>query len=154
MYIDSFSVILSLGSATLFLALYSAFLWRWQAGRRVRALERADLDRLSGPEFEALVGDLLTRRGYRVRHTGRSGDLGVDMIAERSPNRYAVQVKRQAQPVSRHAVSDAVAGKAHYGCNAAMVVTNATFSPGALALARSNGCELVDESVLADWLAQ
>jgi restriction system protein len=154
MYLDPISAILGVGAGLLFLAIYFYILLRLQRTRRVQVLRRVDLDRLDGAEFETFVADLLTRRGYRVQHTGKSGDLGVDLIAEKKPYRYAVQVKRQAQPVSRRAVSDAVAGKAHYGCNAAMVVTNNSFSPGARELARSTHCQLVDRMKLADWLLE
>lgn len=117
-------------------------------------MPHVNFDQLGGAEFEKFVSDLLTRRGYRVQHTGKAGDLGVDLIAEKKPYRYAVQVKRQSTPVSRHAVSDAVAGKAHYNCNAAMVVTNNLFTQGALELAKSNGCKLVDRIVLTEWATQ
>jgi HJR/Mrr/RecB family endonuclease len=153
-YLDPISVILGVAAGLLFLGIYFYFLMRWQNARRADTIRRVDLDGLDGPAFEKYVAALLRRRGYRVRHTGKSGDLGVDLIAEKAPYRYAVQVKRQAQPVSRHAVSDAVAGKAHYNCNAAMVVTNNIFSQGAHELARSNGCKLVDRNVLADWVLE
>jgi HJR/Mrr/RecB family endonuclease len=153
-YIDPIGVILGVGAGLLFLGIYLYVLKRIQAGRRVQLLHRVNLDRLDGTEFESLVAQLLSQRGYRVQHTGRSGDLGVDLIADKPPLRYAVQVKRQAQPVSRRAVSDAVAGMAHYHCNAAMVVTNHLFSPGAHQLARSNHCKLVDRNLLADWMME
>lgn len=154
MYIDPISVILAVGAGLLFLALYFFILQWLQGGRRARVLLANPIDNLDGTAFERYVEQLLMQRGYQVRHTGRSGDLGVDLIAEKAPFRYAVQVKRQSQPVSRHAVSDAVAGKAHYGCNAAMVVTNNLFSPGAQQLAHANGCKLVDRNVLADWMLE
>lgn len=154
MYVDLTSVLLAVGAAIFFLALYFFILQRLQGGRRARVLQSSSIESLDGTSFERYVEQLLTRRGYRVQHTGRSGDLGVDLIAEKPPLRYAVQVKRQSQPVSRHAVSDAVAGKARYGCNAAMVVTNNLFSPGAQELAHANGCKLVDRNVLADWMLE
>lgn len=153
MYIDPIGAILGVSAALVFLAAYFFIYFRLRRGQRRRVLRRVNLDRLDGAAFERFVADILSARGYRVRHTGRSGDLGVDLVAEKGALRYAVQVKRQNQPVSRHAVSDAVAGKAQYGCNAAMVVTNNVFSAGAQALARSNGCQLVDRNVLADWIA-
>lgn len=154
MYVEPISVILALGAAVLFLALYFLILQRLQGGRRAQVLKASAIENLDGTAFEQYVEALLRKRGYRVQHTGGSGDLGVDLIAEKPPLKYAVQVKRQAQPVSRHAVSDAVAGKAHYGCNAAMVVTNNLFSPGAQQLAQANGCKLVDRNVLADWILE
>lgn len=154
MSIDPISVILGASAGLLFLAIYFYFWNRWLASRRTNILQSTAIDRLDGAQFEAYVEALLKRRGYRVEHTGKSGDLGVDLIAEKPPHRFAVQVKRQSQPVSRHAVSDAVAGKAQYRCNAAMVVTNNLFSPGAQQLARANGCKLVDRNVLADWILE
>ena len=56
--------------------------------------------------------------------------------------------------VSRRAVSDAVAGMYHYGCNKAMVITNNYFSPGAITLARSTGCILIDRNILANWVTK
>lgn len=152
MYLDPISVILGISGGLIFLALYGLAYIYWRRRRRAAALARVDLDHLDGPAFERYVARLLEQRGYRVQHTGRSGDLGVDLIAEKAPYRYAIQVKRQDDPVSRRAVSDAVAGKQHYGCNAAMVITNNFFSPGAKQLARSTGCRLVDRATLADWI--
>ncbi len=103
-------------------------------------------------EFEQFVGKLLKHRGYRTTVVGQAGDMGVDVIAQNEDKKYAVQVKRYSKPVSRQAVSDAVAGKEHYGCNAAMVVTNNRFTEGAKKLARSTKCQLVDRATLADWL--
>src|SRR6185503_416356 len=97
-------------------------------------------------------GELLAHRGFRVERTGGSDDRGVDIVAEREALRCAIQVKRHYGLVSRHAVSDAVGGMRHYDCNAAMVITNSRFTAGAIALAASNECELVDREVLAEWI--
>ena len=89
------------------------------------------VDEMTGVRFEEYIIVLLEHRGYRVRHTGRSGDNGVDIIAEKEKQKHAVQVKRQKFPVSRRAVSDAVAGKALHNCTGAMVITNNMFTSGA-----------------------
>jgi len=154
MVVDPISVILAVGAGLLFLAIYFYFWNRWFLARRAQVWKKVEIDRLDGTAFEGFVANLLTRRGYRVEQTGKSGDMGVDLVAEKAPYRFAVQVKRQSQPVSRRAVSDAVAGKAQYRCNAAMVVTNHYFSMGAQQLARSNGCKLVDRNTLADWILE
>ena len=121
--------------------------------RRLRALKLSDVDGMAGHEFEAYVALLLKRRGFAVELTGASGDLGVDLIAERADQRIAVQAKRHSRPVSRRAVSDAVAAAGHYRCNAAMVVTNSYFTEGACALAGSTGCDQVDREQLSEWIA-
>ena len=125
--------------------------------RRPRHTVYADLariDAMDGPAFEHFVARLLQERGFHARVTGAPGDLGVDILAEKQGLRYAIQVKRQAGLVSRRSVSDAVAGKIHYGCNVAMVITNSFFSPGAIELARSTGCELVNREMLAIWIQE
>ena len=95
----------------------------------------------------------MKRRGYTTTVVGQAGDMGVDVVAQKGDEKYAVQVKHYSKPVSRRAVSDAVAGKEHYGCNAAMVVTNNSFTKGARDLASSTKCQLVDRNTLADWIA-
>ena len=110
------------------------------------------VDVMTGAQFEACVAGLLAQQGFSVERVGHSGDLGVDIVARRNGQRFAVQCKRHASAVSRRAVSDAVAGVRHYGCDAAMVVTNSVFTKDAITLARANQCVLVDRSVLAKWV--
>jgi restriction system protein len=119
---------------------------------RLRALRIADVDRMPGSEFEEYLARLLRHQGYQVERLGGSGDLGVDLIARRRSEACAVQAKRSSRPVSRRAVSDAVAGAQHYGCTRAMVVTNNLFTPGAEALAESTACALVDREALMEWI--
>ncbi len=118
----------------------------------LRALQLADVDSMTGTRFEQYVEALLTSQGFHVTHTGQSGDLGVDLVASKPPLKLAVQCKRLGEPVSRRAVSDAVAGMTYYHCNAAMVVTNSHFTPGAQDLARSTRCQLIDRDTLGQWI--
>ncbi|MBV8101041.1 MAG: restriction endonuclease, partial [Verrucomicrobia bacterium] len=83
---------------------------------------------------------------------GASGDLGVDLIASKGQDRIAIQVKRYGGTVSRRAISDAVAGMQHYRCNQAMVITNSRFTPGAITLAKSTQCSLIDRDELVKWI--
>lgn len=106
--------------------------------------KKADTESMTGVEYENHVADYLRGQGFTARLTKASGDFGIDILAERNGQKFAVQVKRQKIPVSRRAVSDAVAGRIHYGCDKAMVVTNTTFTKGAKELAVSTQCELVD----------
>jgi restriction system protein len=107
---------------------------------------------MSGLEFENYLKNVLSHQGYSVEKTPASGDLGVDLIAERGHSRLAIQVKRHQGKVSRAAVSDAVAGMHHYSCNGSMVITNSSFSPGAISLAESNQCILIDREILSTWI--
>ena len=127
---------------------------RLEEERRFLAVRLVDLHSINPTEFEEYVATLLDHRGYTTKVVGQAGDMGVDVIARKGPEKYAVQVKRYSKPVSRTAVSDAVAGQAYHGCNAAMVVTNNYFTAGARALARSTNCQLVDRDTLVKWIAE
>lgn len=120
--------------------------------KRHRSLEIEGVDALSGEEFETFLATLLESRGYAVQLTARSGDLGVDLVANYGGDRVAIQAKRWCNNVSRRAVSDAVAGAMHYGCNKCMVITNLYYTDGAKALAQSTNCVLIDRDMLADWI--
>jgi restriction system protein len=119
---------------------------------KLRAIRIANVDSMNGIEFEQYLRRLLTSQGYSVKGTPGSGDLGVDLVAERDSDRVAIQVKRYNTKVSRRAISDAVAGMRHYRCNRAMVITNNRFTTGAEVLARSTGCTLVDRDALTQWI--
>lgn len=99
---------------------------------------------MTGHDYEHLVAAYLKNKGYTgVKVTKGSGDYGVDVIAHKGKKRYAVQCKYYTSPVSLGAVQEAVAGKAMYGCNAAMVVTNNTFTKAAKELAEQNDVLLI-----------
>lgn len=80
---------------------------------------------MTGQDYEFAAARYLRWHGYyAVRVTKASGDYGVDITCTRHSIRYAVQCKYYTKPVGLSAVQQAVAGKAQYGCEAAMVVTN------------------------------
>lgn len=119
---------------------------------KYKGMKIANIDAMSGIDFEQYLERLLIDQGYIVEVTPVSGDLGVDLVALQNENRIAIQAKRFSSKVSRRAVSDAVAGMNYYKCNKAMVITNSYFSDGAIALAEATGCILVDRDMLADWI--
>ena len=120
--------------------------------KKLRSIQIENIDSMTGIEFEHYLQKLLIHQGFSVHVTQSSGDLGVDLVASRNGVKIAIQAKRYNTKVSRRAISDAVAGVHHYGCNRAMVITNSYFSPGAITLARSTGCILVDRDTLAKWV--
>ena len=98
---------------------------------------------MTGHEYERVVAAYLRHKGYnRVKVTKGSGDFGVDVIAHKGKKKYAVQCKYYKSPVSLDAVQEVIAGKAMYGCDSAMVVTNSTFTKAAEELAKCNGVVL------------
>lgn len=100
---------------------------------------------MTGLEYEKLVAKYLRRHGYYgVSVTKASGDYGVDVIAHKGSHRYAVQCKYYSDDVGLEAVQEAVAGKAMYNCDRAMVVTNSAFTEAAKKLAKHNTVVLLE----------
>lgn len=100
---------------------------------------------MDGHDYEYLVARYLKGHGYTgAKVTKASGDYGVDVTAHKGGHKFAVQCKYYSKPVGISAVQEAVAGKAYYGCDAAMVVTNNTFTKAAQDLAKANGVILLE----------
>ena len=126
---------------------------RYKFEARMRAIELSDIDNMDGIAFEHYVAHLLKNKGYiDVKVTKGSGDFGVDITALKGEKRYAIQVKRTSGKVSRRAISDAIAGKDHYSCNAAMVITNSYLSRSAEEFSKSVKCDVVDRDKIIDWI--
>lgn len=105
--------------------------------RRARLLgyELADLDALSGAEFEAWIAEVLTAAGFRTEDIRTSGDFGVDVIAEIDGVRFGIQAKRYSANVGNSAVQEANAGAEFHRCDVPAVVTQSGFTRAALAQA-------------------
>ena len=100
---------------------------------------------MDGHDYEYLVAKYLRGHGYTgVKVTKGSGDFGVDVTAHKAGHTYAVQCKYYSSPVSLGAIQEAVAGKALYNCDCAMVVTNSTFTKAARELAKANNVILME----------
>ena len=112
------------------------------------------IDAMSGLDFEKFVSNLLRKQGYKTNNIKDSGDFGVDVIAEKSGIKHAIQVKRYKGNVSRTAVSDAVTGKIHWKCDEAWVFTSSYFTSDAKTLAKSTDCKLTDRDDLTNMLYQ
>lgn len=97
-----------------------------------------------GYVFEEVVARELEKQGYQVELTPKSRDFGVDIIARKGGRKIAIQVKNTKKPVGVKAVQEVVAGKRHYKCNEAWVVSKSGFTKNAVELARDNKVELVD----------
>jgi restriction system protein len=102
----------------------------------------------TGEEFEHFVSGKLEDSGWTVRHTGKCGDQGADLVAEKPGMTVAVQCKLYAQPVGNKAVQEALAAQRYYATDHAAVVSNAAFTKSAIQLARSADVLLVHASDL------
>lgn len=138
-FVWPFVLVVSLAWGFLYMVLYGMWaLIKWPFKRLFPKKE------MTGHDYEYFVADYLRMHGYHgVKVTQASGDFGVDVIAHKHGKKYAVQCKYYTGSVGPAAVQEAVAGKAHYGCNAAMVVTNSEFTRAAETLAEENDVKLI-----------
>ncbi len=128
----------------------------FKLSKRIRRINIAfsEIDQLEGHVFEQYVSQILRDQGYSTRVTQASGDYGIDVIAEKSGIKTAIQVKRYTGLVGIQAVQEAVGGAQYYNCQNSMVVTNSYFTHQAQNLAKANKCILINRDSLKSWLKQ
>jgi restriction system protein len=107
---------------------------------------------MSGEDFEARLLVLFRGLGYAAELTPAQGDFGADLILTRDGVRTAVQAKRHTRRIGNAAVQQALAGREHYGCQRAIVVTSSYFTEAARRQAASARVELWDRDRLTEEL--
>lgn len=115
--------------------------------------ELSRIDCMDGPMFEQWCANLLKKCGYEnVSISGKSGDQGVDIIAEKDDIRYAIQCKCYSSPLGNTPVQEVYAGKTKHNCFIAAVMTNNYFTRGAKELASATNVLLWDRDKLKKML--
>ena len=120
--------------------------------------DEPDLFAMDPIEFEELIAELFRARGYRVMTTARSGDAGVDVVAEDldpvTGGRIVIQAKRYRSTVSPTAVRDLDSTVRHHGAIKGILVTTAGFGPGSYDYIRGKPLSLVTGPELVELLAE
>lgn len=123
-----------------------------QSGNRVPGVPNIKLGSLesvrSGAEFEEYLAVLFTLLGFQAENTPLVKDQGIDVILVRGKEKYGIQAKFYSQPVGNAAVQQAIAGREFFRLKKGAVVTNATFTAAAVALAEKTNIRLIDGSEL------
>lgn len=108
------------------------------------------LENLTPESFEIALQTIFAALGYHVRQISpiNQPDFGVDLVLEDTADfptvRVAIQAKFYTGTVGAQAVQEVFSGKVHHNCDKAVVVTNSTFTPAAVALAKSTRVLLID----------
>lgn len=123
---------------------------RARVGFVLRTAGVGQADYMDGTTFEHFSAEVLRSNGYHVEHVGQVADYGAGLIISNQSGRAVVQVKRYSGSVGVDAVREAAAARAHYGTHRAIVLTNSSFTPHAINLARSNAVDLWDRNVLVN----
>lgn len=133
---------------------------RESEGKRQRVMktqgvmEAAGVDGMTMLQFRDYTRKLLAQQGYETEVPAviSADDIGTDLVATKDGKRTSVIVMRYRKELSPRVVDEAIRNKTHYGCEAAIVVTNGLFRKDAIALAASAGCTLIDRDALAEWV--
>lgn len=144
--------------------------WLWRTDRVVRGGDRewrradaveagrrtlAEVDAMSGTEFEELVAELCRRDGCTgVRRVGGSHDNGADVVGRLPDGRtMVVQCKRYApnRTVASREMRDLMGARVHFRADVAVFVTTSRFSGPAQALAVEHGILAVHRDHLGLW---
>jgi hypothetical protein len=127
-----------------------------RAGDRRRLLEwTSDLRRLDAAEFEWLVGEVYSRKGYRIRETGsqHASDGNIDLVAEKGNKRIIIQCKRWTSwrvPVEEIQRFAGTFLPKEMGSADRVFVTLSEYTPEAREAADRAGIVLIDGVQLAD----
>jgi restriction system protein len=121
--------------------------------RRERLVTTRNILSLSPSEFEAYVGLLFEKAGYRVRPTGGSGDLGIDLMVNRNGQTSIVQCKRYEDNVGPSTVRELIGAMTNAGATRGFLVATSAFTAGAEREARKAPytIRLVDGRGLVRW---
>ncbi|MDI4648781.1 restriction endonuclease [Cohnella hashimotonis] len=116
-------------------------------------LIQADVDSLSGSEFERLMELYYMAKGYTVLRVGGAGDHEVDLILKgKEGYKIAVQCKRWKRDVGNDIVLRLKAGKQVHGCYDAWIVTTSNFTKAAKEAAERLNIKLINGLSLHDKL--
>jgi len=113
-----------------------------------------DIDVMDPFEFESFIAKLLKYEGYSAEVTKKSGDQGVDILAEKDGEKWAIQTKRYelGKKISNKAVQEVHTGKEFYKCQRAAVITNQFFTDSARQIADTTNVILWDRRFVASLL--
>lgn len=111
--------------------------------------EKYNLNNITtGSQFELYLENVFKDLGYKVRHTGKAGDQGADLVLKYGDKIYVVQAKYYSSKLDNTPVQEIVGAIKYYNANQGVVVTNSSFTNGAEQLAKANNIILIDGTEL------
>jgi restriction system protein len=144
--------------------------WLWRTDRLMRGRDRlwrqeeavkaghrtlAEVDAMTGTEFEELVAELCRRDGcMEVRRVGGANDNGADVVGRLPDGRSVViQCKRYAptSTIASRELRDLLGAKVHFAADLAMFVTTTRFSRHSEKFALQHGILAVHRDHLGLW---
>ena len=116
--------------------------------------QNVDLDCFDGHQFEYFCAELLSYNDYsNVKVTKGSGDHGIDIFANKSGRKYAIQCKCYKSKVGNKAVQEAFSGANYYSGYIPIVMSNSYYTPQAIDEARKLNVILWNRSDVSQMIA-
>ncbi len=114
------------------------------------------LDTITPVHFEEVVGRAFVKSGYVVKHTGGSGDQGIDLFCTSlsGTEKVIVQCKRYKGKVGVAIIRDFYGTLVNSGAHGGYVVTTGEFAEGAHEWAKGKKIELIDRSKIHRFLLE
>lgn len=120
----------------------------------------ANIDTLSGIDFERLMYLYFKDKGFKPETTPKSGDHGVDLVITDPKDGFkiAVQCKRYKENIGNEPIIKLDGGKKFYGCHGSLCITTSNYTNKAREFAEKCKVELWNglhvQSKLDNWRKQ
>lgn len=125
---------------------------REEEKRKIVASGIAEIDLMTGKEFEKYISLCCRKIGYLAELTSDSQDYGADIILYKDNIKTIVQTKRWKNKVGVRAVQETIAAKQYYKAERGMVITNSFFTKNAINLAESTGIAIWNRDKLINFI--
>lgn len=121
----------------------------------IEPILKENMDELDGIAFEEFCAKLLRGLGYiNIELTSKTGDYGIDILAEKDELIYGFQCKCYSSNIGVKAVQEVSSGAIYYNCDRAIVITNNFFTPAAINMAKRIGVILWNRHELEEKLEE
>lgn len=112
--------------------------------KQARAFKYSLINVETGEEFELYLQNLFRELNYKVKHCGKSGDQGGDLIVKKGNITYVIQAKYYTHKLDNTPIQEVVGAIRFYNANRGVVITNSTFTKKAIELANTNRIILIN----------
>lgn len=112
--------------------------------KQAKAFKYSLINVETGEEFELYLQNLFRELNYKVKHCGKSGDQGGDLIVKKGNITYVIQAKYYTHKLDNTPIQEVVGAIRFYNANRGVVITNSTFTKKAIELANINRIILIN----------
>ena len=112
--------------------------------KQAKAFKYSLINVETGEGFELYLQNLFRELNYKVKHCGKSGDQGGDLIVKKGNITYVIQAKYYTHKLDNTPIQEVVGAIRFYNANRGVVITNSTFTKKAIELANTNRIILIN----------